>query len=78
MADPIYCGVIVYGKKVIDFTEIFDFKPIITPAEFLMINKGVKTGRLGKVLNYINKQGVKANLMRGSVFCGECAPLPPK
>jgi DNA invertase Pin-like site-specific DNA recombinase len=72
MSDPIYCGVTVYGKKVIDFTEIYDFKPMITPAEFLSINKGVKTGRLGKVLNYINKQGVKANLMRGSVLCGEC------
>jgi hypothetical protein len=45
---------------------------MITPDEFMAINKGVKTGRIAKIINIIQRQGVKANLMRGCVFCGEC------
>lgn len=71
-ADPIYCGVTVYGKKVVDFTEIYDFHAIITPDDYITLNKGVKTGKIAKLIHHIQKAGVKADLMRGKVFCGEC------
>jgi DNA invertase Pin-like site-specific DNA recombinase len=70
--EPAYTGVIVHGNQVIDFNDIYDFVPMVTPDEFLELNKNSKTGGIGRVVKYIRKNGVRANLLRGCVLCSSC------
>lgn len=71
--DPIYTGIVMYGDHIKDFTEEFNFVPMITPDEFLRINKASplkKTFQL--VRNGRKADTVRANLLRGIVYCGDC------
>lgn len=38
-SDPIYAGVLQYGKNVVNLTELYDFTPMITVQEYLAINQ---------------------------------------
>lgn len=72
LQDSVYTGIFLYGKQVVNLLDIYDFKPIVSPDEYMQINKGIKGKNLHKVFVALKKEGVKANLMRGRVFCGEC------
>ncbi len=71
--DPFYAGVLVYGRNIINLSEKFNFKPIITPEEFerLTTESGIhKNFRLANSVK--SRDFVKANLMRGMVVCVTC------
>lgn len=70
--DPTYAGVVTYGKEVHDFSNLYDFTPVITPDEYILLNKKITSPRIAKVLKFISKKGVQADLLRGIVFCGAC------
>lgn len=73
ISDPIYAGVMLYAKKVINLTEVYDFVPAISVETFRKINKldtDAKFMRLAR--RYHKDENVKANLMRGMVACGYC------
>ncbi len=39
MRDPVYMGILVYGKTSVNLMEIYDFAPMISKDEFFKINK---------------------------------------
>lgn len=73
LRDTIYAGVVIYGGHIANLMEKYDFVPAITVDEYFRINKLSelkKTMRL--IRNARGDESVKANLMRGCVFCGKC------
>ncbi len=74
LENPFYAGVYLHGEKIEILGNGYDFKPIITPEEYLLINKktGEKSGKLKRVLRFFKKEGVKADLLRQCVLCAEC------
>ena len=71
--DPIYAGVLLYGKTVVDLTKKYDIAPMLTTEEFFRLNN-VKDFSSKKLLRTIRprRDDVMADLMRGRVFCGAC------
>lgn len=75
MNDPVYTGVVVYGKKGggADLTKIYDFVPAISVEDFMKINKLTNDKQFIKLARKYHKdEDIKANLMRGMVLCSEC------
>ena len=75
MSDTIYCGVLVYGKYGgrVDLMEEYDFTPALTVPEFMQIHKLTNDSEFIKLARKYRKgEDVKANLLRGVVFCAEC------
>ncbi len=73
LKDPFYMGILKYGKIIVNLNEIYDFVPMITTEEFLKINHySDLTKALRLSAKYFKDDSVKANLLRGMVFCGEC------
>lgn len=73
LRDPFYAGVLLYGNQVIDYTEVYDFVPMISPEDFLKINKIEDIKKAFKFTASFQKPGaVSADLMRGMVTCGIC------
>lgn len=73
LRDPHYVGVHKWGKTHTDLTEIYDFQPMLTVDEFLTINR-IDSLDNAKVLAIHRPRGgnIKADLLRGTVYCGEC------
>lgn len=75
LAKPVYAGVLKYGKNqnIINLTEIYDFTPMITPDEYLKLNK--KNLDKGERRYYTNltKVNRKADLLNGVVICSNCS-----
>ena len=72
--DPIYAGVLKYGKSLAKLQEYYDFHPMISVDDFLRLNK-IKSLDSTKIVSsmMINKgRNTKADLLRGVVFCGFC------
>lgn len=73
LTDPIYAGVVVYGDAIQDLTSIYDFRPAISVTDFMKINKlGTKEKLIMLGKKQKKKDGIKADLMREMIFCGEC------
>ncbi len=79
LRNPIYTGIYLHGKNVVNLLEVYNFIPIISQENFLEINKdvtdirSVKLGRDFKLAHIIQKVGAKkADLMNGMIICGEC------
>ncbi len=73
MKDPIYAGVIVYGSQVEDLTELYDFVPAVSVSDFMKINKLEKHSQLIALARSYKRTGtVKADLLRGKVYCSHC------
>lgn len=74
--DSFYCGLYKYGDNIVNLTEIYNFKPLITTDEYIMLNSDiakdfnkkttVKTNRT-KRLNY--------GLLNNKVICDYCDEL---
>lgn len=71
--DVFYCGIYSYGKNVVNLQDIYNFKPLMTPDEYIMLNN--------KVAEDFNKAtGVKSSrpqrleygLLRKKVICEYC------
>ena len=75
LRDPIYTGVVAYGDgHIADLTEIYNFVPAVSVEDFVKVNR-LKGGsaELAKLArNYRKGEDVKADLLRGKVFCAEC------
>ena len=74
MRDPVYVGVLVYGKKtIVNLTEIYDFVPAISVEDFLKINRLSNSSQLMKLAQkQYHGDNIKANLMREMIICDEC------
>ena len=72
--DPHYAGVHKWGKSLTNLIEQYDFEPMVSANEFLAINK-IDSLDSSKVLTIYSPKtgGIKADLMRGRVFCGACS-----
>ncbi len=74
LRDPVYAGVLKYGKHVSNLEDFYDFTPIVTVEEFFKVNK-VKDFGSPKLISSImsnKREQTMADLLRGMVFCGYC------
>jgi len=71
--DPHYAGVHKWGKTFTDLVDAYDFEPVISVNDFLKINK-IESLDSAKVLAIHRPRSgnIKANLLRGLVYCSEC------
>ncbi len=73
LRDPVYAGILKYGTSVVNLSEKYDFTPIISPKEFIKLNKvdGIQSKKILSAQTAL-RGSVRANLMRGMVYCGFC------
>lgn len=73
LRDPHYAGIHKWGKNITDLVEAYDFQHMISAEDFFIINK-VDSFDSNKILTISRpKSGnIKANLLRGKVYCGSC------
>ena len=72
--DPVYAGVLKYGKHVANLSEYYDFETAISVDDFFKINK-VKDFSSAKISSAImanKRETTKADLLRRLVSCGYC------
>ena len=73
LRDPHYVGVHKWGKTHTDLTELYDFQPMLTVSEFLKINKVDSLDNAKVLAAHRPRSGtIRADLLRGMVYCGEC------
>ncbi len=74
LRDPVYAGVLQYGNSTVDLTEKYDFSQMITVSDFTKINKldSMDPSKL-KAITRVKGGEIKANLLRGMVYCGDCS-----
>ena len=74
LCDTFYAGVLKYGNSFVALTEAYDFEPIVTVDDFLKINKVKELGdpKLISSIMVKNRETVKADFLRGVVYCGYC------
>ena len=73
--DPVYAGVVMYGKHVANLTEIegYDFVPAVEVSTFMAINNiKDEKGLISLARRHKRKGSVKADLMRNKIICSEC------
>lgn len=75
--DPIYAGVMQYGNYVINVTEIYDFMPMITPAEYQKLNKIDPETFVFKTRKNTRGKGEErvAEFLPRHVYCMHCQNL---
>lgn len=67
--DPLYCGVLHYGDEFVNLNEKYDFVPMVSAETYCKVNKiSTRTFNARRT----EKQSIRANLLRGQVFCGYC------
>ncbi len=73
LRSPHYAGVHDWGKNYVDLVDVYGFTPMVTVDEFLKINK-IDSLDSSKIvtINRPLKDGVKADLLRGMVYCSVC------
>jgi DNA invertase Pin-like site-specific DNA recombinase len=71
--DPVYAGVLKYGVNFVQLKTKYDFIPMIEVDDFYRINK-ITSLSSDKVLAIHKKadSDVRADLLRGMVYCGAC------
>lgn len=75
LRDPVYAGVVLYGDGYqANLTEHYDFKPCVSVDDFLVLNnlKGGNRDLAKLARNYRKGDNVKADLLRGIVYCDGC------
>lgn len=73
LRDPVYAGVLKYGASFVQLKTKYDFSPMIEVDDFYRINK-ITSLSSDKVLSIHKKtdSDVRADLLRGMVYCGVC------
>lgn len=72
-ADPFYIGAYKYGKNIANLPELYDFLPLMTPDEYIALNR-----KLAEAFNktYAGKttqvKRLEYGLLRGKVICDYC------
>ena len=74
LKDPVYAGVLKYGESFVQLNTKYDFIPMISVDDFYKIN-GITSLDSNKILSIQKKKDsdIRANLLRGIVFCGACS-----
>ena len=71
--DPFYFGLYQYGKNLADLTELYDFLPLITPDEYIILNQAMSASfgekHIGR--SVVNKR-LDYGLLRNKVICDYC------
>ena len=69
--ETVYAGFLQYGKnKPVDLVELYGFSPMITPDEFLKLNKIDGLDRI--VTRGVVTSEKEVELLQGKVTCGHC------
>ncbi len=71
--DPFYTGVLQYGETIVNLTELYDYTPMVTVEQFLLINKfsDIKKALIQRDRGYRGE--IDADLMRQGVICSYCS-----
>ena len=71
--DSFYCGLYQYGNNIVNLLDIYNFVPLITPDEYILLNGGVASD-FGKVTNVKTNrtQRLDYGLLRNKVVCDFC------
>ncbi len=74
LRDPVYAGVLKYGKSFSDLTQYYDFESAVSVDDFLKINKikDIHDPSLVSSMMLKRRGAPKADLLRGVVLCGYC------
>ena len=72
-ADPFNFGLYQYGQNLADLTEIYDFLPLITPDEYIVLNQSTAAD-FGKKYagKSVQSKRLDYGLLRGKVICDFC------
>lgn len=71
--DLVYAGILQYGEELKNLTEIYDFVPMVSPYEFMKLNKLHDLKSLIRSKNPVrDKNKQSAVLLNGKVICGHC------
>ncbi len=75
-ADPFYFGLYRFGKNIADLTELYNFLPLITPDEYVILNKNVADNFNEKYAGKSsNNKRLDYGLLRGKVICDYCGEV---
>lgn len=71
--NPVYCGLSLYGEKVYDLVDIYNFIPMVSVEDFMKINdlKDLSPHFLQK-LRGEKRSDINAKFLNRKVFCGYC------
>ena len=76
LRDPFYAGAMMFGGQIENLLDKYDFVPAVSVEDFDQLSKGNKVKKGYKLSDLLKaQQGIKADLMRGMVTCGECGKL---
>ncbi len=72
--DPVYAGVLKYGKSLVVLRDHYDFVPAVSVDDFLKINKvsDLTSATISSRFLSKNSAGIRADLLRGVVECAHC------
>ena len=75
MSNPVYVGYLMHGKNLAILPDLYEFLPMISEDDYWAINKrspfDVKVNSNFRLYNAM-RRGVRAELFRKMVICGEC------
>jgi len=73
LRDPIYAGVMKYGDDIVNLNDHYNFTPMVTVEEFLMINKiDTIQNAFIQTPSPTKRESKQANLLNGMIFCSQC------
>ena len=75
LRDPVYAGVVAYGEgNIANLSDLYDFVTAVSVEDFMEVNnlKGGSKELAKLARNYRKGDNVKADLLRGMVYCNEC------
>ena len=73
LKDHLYTGVFKWGENLVNLPEIYPFEPMLSVGDFLKINR-IESLDSPKILTINKPKGgnIRANFLRGIVYCGHC------
>jgi DNA invertase Pin-like site-specific DNA recombinase len=71
--DSFYCGLYQYGNNIVNLMDIYNFVPLITPDEYILLNNAVASD-FGKQTNVKTNRNMRLDygLLRNKVICDYC------
>ena len=74
--DSFYCGLYQYGDNIVNLTDIYSFKPLITTDEYIMLNSDIAKDFNKKTTVKTNRtQRLTYGLLNNKVNCDYCDNL---
>ena len=73
LADPFYCGLYRYGNRIANLTEHYAFKPMLSPDEYISLNREAAEDLGGTLKVNSRKRGkLGYQLLKNKVICHFC------